>query len=318
MRKIGILTSGGDAPGMNAAVRALTRMALQEGFEVYGVYDGYKGLVEDDIHPLTRADVAGIIYRGGTVLRTVRLEEFQELEIQKKGIKNLKKHGIDTLIVIGGDGTFRGAECLSNLGLNCLCIPGTIDNDLAYTDFTLGFDTAVNTVLSAINNIRDTMTSHGRVCIVEVMGKRCGDIALYAAIAGGAEEVLIPEREYDIARITERLRKDEASGKKSDIIILSEGVFKAVDLAKEIQASLRLPLRTITLGHVQRGGTPSMMDRLLAARFSYHAIELIKSGVKNRAIGIKDNKIIDLDITEALALKKELNQELCKIEELLR
>ena len=317
MRKIGILTSGGDAPGMNAAIRATTRIALQSGFEVYGIYDGYYGLVNNDIAPLTSLDVAGIIYRGGTVLRTARLPEFIESKVQEKAAENLKRLGIDTIVVIGGDGSFRGAKDLSRWGINCIGIPGTIDNDLGYTDYTLGFDTAVNTVLSAINNIRDTMTSHGRISIIEVMGRNCGQIALYAAIAGGAEAAIIPERPFNVDELADRIRYDSTRGRKSDIIILAEGVCKGEDLKKELNEHLGLTIKTTTLGHVQRGGTPTLNDRILAARFSYRAIQLIKEGKTNRLVGVKGRDIVDYDIDVALKMKKSINPELYEIDEIL-
>lgn len=317
MRKIGILTSGGDAPGMNAAIRATTRIALQSGFEVYGIYDGYYGLVNNDIAPLTSLDVAGIIYRGGTVLRTARLPEFIESKVQEKAAENLKRLGIDTIVVIGGDGSFRGAKDLSRWGINCIGIPGTIDNDLGYTDYTLGFDTAVNTVLSAINNIRDTMTSHGRISIIEVMGRNCGQIALYAAIAGGAEAAIIPERPFNVDELADRIRYDSTRGRKSDIIILAEGVCKAEDLKKELNDHLGFTIKTTTLGHVQRGGTPTLNDRILAARFSYRAIQLIKEGKTNRLVGVKGRDIVDYDIDVALRMKKSINPELYEIDEIL-
>ena len=317
MRKIGILTSGGDAPGMNAAIRATTRIALQSGFEVYGIYDGYYGLVNNDIAPLTSLDVAGIIYRGGTVLRTARLPEFIESKVQEKAAENLKRLGIDTIVVIGGDGSFRGAKDLSRWGINCIGIPGTIDNDLGYTDYTLGFDTAVNTVLSAINNIRDTMTSHGRISIIEVMGRNCGQIALYAAIAGGAEAAIIPERPFNVDELADRIRYDSTRGRKSDIIILAEGVCKGEDLKKELNEHLGLTIKTTTLGHVQRGGTPTLNDRILAARFSYRAIQLIKEGKTNRLVGVKGRDIVDYDIDVALRMKKSINPELYEIDEIL-
>lgn len=317
MRKLGIMTSGGDAPGMNACIRAVTRIALQSGFEVYGIYDGYRGMVDDDIAPLSSLDVAGIIYRGGTILRTARLEEFKQVEYQEKAANNLKKHGIDTVVIIGGDGSFKGAQALDKFGINCLGIPGTIDNDLAYTDYTLGFDTAVNTALSAINNIRDTMTSHGRISIVEVMGHRCGEIALNSAVAGGAEAAIIPEHELNIDELADQLRYNKMHGRKSDIIILSEGVCKSNYLEKELEERLHVDIRSTTLGHIQRGGTPTMMDRVLAARFAYRAVQLALDGKTNRVIGIKNNQIIDMNIDEALALKKEISKELFEIEEIL-
>lgn len=312
MRKIGLLTSGGDAPGMNACIRAVTRYALNSGFEVYGIERGYYGLVFDSVQPMTARSVSDIIQRGGTILKTARCPEFMQIEGQEKAVKTLEKYGIDALVVIGGDGSFKGAKDLkNNFGINAVCIPGTIDNDLAYTDYTLGFDTAVNTVISAINNLRDTMTSHDRISIVEVMGRRCGDIALYSGICGGAEIILVPEMPYDIPKMAKKLKANALKGKTSDIIVLAEGVCHAEELKTKLKAEYNdISIRCTTLGHIQRGGAPSMQDRILAARFGVQAVELLKEDAEFRVVGIKNNKIIDMDIDAAFACDSKFNKKL--------
>lgn len=312
-KRIAVLTSGGDAPGMNAALRAVVRSALHGGIEVFGVERGYKGLVEGCLFPMDRGSVSDIIGKGGTILKTARLPEFSEYEIRKAAVNILADKGIDSLVVIGGDGSFRGAKALSDdFGINTIGIPGTIDNDLAYTEYTIGFDTAVNTVLQAINNLRDTMTSHDRVCIIEVMGRRCGDIALYSAIGGGADEIIVPEMPCDIDEICRGIEENRLKGKSSDIIILAEGVCKADELKAMIKERSSASVRTVVLGHVQRGGSPSARDRLLAALMGVRAVELIKEGKTNRLVGIKDGRIFDIDTEEALAVKPSFDKELYK------
>lgn len=312
MKRIAILTSGGDAPGMNACIRAVARYALNKGFEVYGVERGYQGLIDKDVFEMTSRSVSDIIQRGGTILKTARCPEFVTLEGQKKAMDTLNEFGIDALVVIGGNGSFMGVKDLkNNFGFNAVGIPGTIDNDLSYTDFTLGFDTAVNTCLSAINNIRDTMTSHDRVSIVEVMGRKCGDIALYTALCGGAETVLIPEVPYNIIEISNKLVKNAEKGKTSDIIVLAEGVCHAEELKIMLKGvNPKLSIRSTTLGHIQRGGSPSMQDRTLAARFGIRAVDLLIEGKSGRVVGIKNNEIIDMDIDEAMACKSKFNKAL--------
>lgn len=313
MKKIGILTSGGDAPGMNACIRATTRYALNYGLEVCGIERGYQGLIDDDICELKARSVSDIIQRGGTFLKTARCPEFMHVEGQAKAVANLKKHNIDALVVIGGNGSFMGIKDLkANFGVNAVGVPGTIDNDLSYTDFTLGFDTAVNTVLSAINNLRDTMTSHGRVSIVEVMGRHCGDIALYSGMCGGAEIILVPEVSFDLDEICRRLDVNMKKGKTSDIIVLAEGVCHAQELKEAIMAKLDISIRCTTLGHIQRGGAPSMQDRKLAAMFGIAAVEALLKGKSNCVIGIKNNQIIDCGIDEAMAMPSHFNEEVYK------
>ena len=314
MRKIAILTSGGDAPGMNACIRAVVRYAIYNELTVYGVERGYNGLINNNMRILDRRSVGDMIHRGGTFLKTARCPEFNTLEGQREAARVIRERDIDGLIVIGGDGSMRGARDLTvNFGIPTVGIPGTIDNDLAYTDYTLGFDTAVNTALSAINNLRDTMTSHDRVSIIEVMGRHCGDIALYAGLAGGAEEILVPEMPLDIDAIAEKLKQGAARGKMSSIIVLAEGAGKAEDIAKLIEEKTGVSIRITTLGHIQRGGLPTMADRVLAAKFGVRAVELLKKGMGNRVVGIRDNKIIDMDIIEGLSMKREFDEYLYNI-----
>ena len=311
MKKIAILTSGGDAPGMNACIRACVRSAINSGMEVYGVERGYFGLVNNNIFQMNAHSVCDIVQRGGTILKTARCLEFKFPETRKKAADNLKALGIEGLVVIGGDGSFTGAKFLSDEnGINVVGIPGTIDNDLAYTDYTLGFDTAVNTVLWAINNLRDTMTSHDRVSLGKVMGRRCGDIALYSGICGGAEYILVPEIPYDIQAIAEDIKKSKEKGKTSNIIVLAEGAGNEQEIKTIVSVISGADVKVTTLGHIQRGGTPTMADRMLAARFGSRATELLQAGKTNRVIGIKNNKIIDLDITEALSETKQINKKL--------
>lgn len=311
MKKIAILTSGGDAPGMNACIRACVRSAINSGLEVYGVERGYFGLVNNNIFPMDTHSVCDIVQKGGTILKTARCLEFKFPETRKKAADNLKALGIEGLVVIGGDGSFTGARFLSDEnGINVVGIPGTIDNDLAYTDYTLGFDTAVNTVLWAINNLRDTMTSHDRVSLVKVMGRRCGDIAMYAGICGGAEYILVPEIPYDIKAIAEDIKKSKERGKTSNIIILAEGAGNETEIKTLVSVLSGADVKVTTLGHIQRGGSPTMADRMLAARFGTRATELLLQGKTNRVIGIKNNKIIDLDIAEALSETKQIDKHL--------
>ncbi len=319
MKRIAILTSGGDAPGMNAAIRAAVRYGISEGMEVVGVERGYTGLLEDRFVEMGLRSVSDIIHRGGTILRTARCPEFKTPEGQKKGIENLRKHGIEGLIVIGGDGSFMGAKVLSEKGFPTIGIPGTIDNDLAYTDYTLGFDTAVNTVLSAVNNIRDTMTAHNRACIIEVMGRKCGDIAVYAGLAGGAEIILVPEMPVDIDKVCKVIRQDKIKGKNSVIIVLAEGVCPCSELKESLLEKLDdISIRTVKLGYIQRGGAPSMADRVLAARCAVRAVELLKDGnCGGRVVGIKDNRIIDMEISEALSMPRKFDSELYNVAEIL-
>lgn len=314
LKKIGVLTSGGDAPGMNAAVRAVVRKGIYHDLEVYGIYGGYAGLMSGNIKKLDLGSVGDIIHRGGTVLYSARSDEFKTREGQQKGIEQLKKFGIEGLVVIGGDGSYRGAKALTEQGYPCVGVPGTIDNDIPGTEFTIGFDTALNTVIDAIDKIRDTATSHERTFIIEVMGRDAGDIALWAGLAGGAETILIPEENYSMDDIVSRLQKGSERGKKHSIIVVAEGVGSGVDIAKQIKESTNYDTRVSVLGHMQRGGTPTANDRVLASRLGARAVELLIDGKGGRAVGIMKNELVDYDIIEALENKKhQINMGILKL-----
>ena len=316
--KIGVLTSGGDAPGMNAAIRAVVRCGIDAGFEVYGIKRGYEGLLDGEIERMSLSSVGDILHRGGTILKTARSERFSTEEGVKRSKVILDTFGIDALIVIGGDGSMRGALELSKLGVNVMCLPGTIDNDLAYTDYTIGFDTAVNTVLDAISKVRDTSSAHERNTIIEVMGRHCGDIALYAGVGGGAEAVLIPEVEADVNRVCRKILQGAGRGKLNSIIINAEGSgVSSEELAKEIAEVTGRETRIVVLSYLQRGGVPTLDDRLLASQSGAKAIELIQSGIKNRAIGTVNGKIQALEIEGALAEKPEFDHELYELIDVL-
>lgn len=318
MKSIGVLTSGGDAPGMNAAIRAVVRMGIAKGVKVLGIERGYNGLVNGEIFEMNRSSVSDIIQRGGTILKTARSEEFKTEEGRKKAFNVLKVFGIEGLIVIGGDGSFRGAQLLSNEhGIKTVGIPGTIDNDLAYTDYTIGFDTALNTVLDAINKLRDTSTSHERVSIVEVMGRSCGDIALYSGLAGGAESIIIPEKKFDFNELCKTIIEGKVRGKLHNLVLLAEGVGGAGQLAKDIQEVTGIETRATVLGHIQRGGSPSAFDRILASRLGARAVEVLLEDKSQRVIGLKNNEIVDIDIAEALSIKKELDEKFYELTSIL-
>ena len=316
--KIGVLTSGGDAPGMNAAIRAVVRCGIDAGFEVYGIKRGYEGLLDGEIEQMSLSSVGDILHRGGTILKTARSERFSTEEGVKRAKIILDTFGIEALIVIGGDGSMRGALELSKLGVNVMCLPGTIDNDLAYTDYTIGFDTAVNTVLDAISKVRDTSSAHERNTIIEVMGRHCGDIALYAGVGGGAEAVLIPEVEADVNRVCRKILQGAGRGKLNSIIINAEGSGVSSDeLAKEIAEVTGRETRIVVLSYLQRGGVPTLDDRLLASQSGAKAIELIQNGIKNRAIGTVNGKIQAFEIEGALAEKCEFDHELYELIDVL-
>ena len=318
MKKIAVLTSGGDAPGMNAAIRAVVRTAIHNGIEVMGVQRGYSGLINGELFTMDRTSVSDIIQRGGTILRTARCPEFKNEEVRKKAAKILQAYGVEALVVIGGDGSFTGAKLLSKLGIKTIGIPGTIDNDLAYTDFTLGFDTALNTVVDAINKIRDTSTSHERVSIVEVMGRNCGDLSLYAGICGGAEAIIVPEVEaFDRDELCKTILEGKNKGKMHNLVILAEGIGGAFELAEYVENITGIETRATVLGHIQRGGSPSASDRVLASRMGAKAVEVLLEGKTSRVIGIRDNKIIDQDIDEALDMESKFDTELYKIAKVL-
>ncbi|MCK8061046.1 MULTISPECIES: 6-phosphofructokinase [unclassified Fusibacter] len=317
MKRIGVLTSGGDAPGMNAALRAVVRVALYNGLEVSGIHRGYQGLLDADIENMTVSSVGDIIHRGGTKLQTARCLDFKTDEGFNRGLDVLKMYKIDGLVVIGGDGSFRGAQRLSHAGIKTVGIPATIDNDLAYTEYTIGFDTALNTVVSAIGNLRDTTSAHGRANIVEVMGRHCGDIALYAGLAGGAESVIVPEIGFDLDEICIKLLNGKRRGKVHNIILLAEGVGKPYEIAEEIESRVGINTRVTIMGHLQRGGTPSAFDRNLGSRFGHHAVKTLLEGRTSRVVGIKGAQVFDLDIDEALSMVKEIDKEMYELADIL-
>ena len=307
--KIAVLTSGGDAPGMNAAIRAVVRTSIYNNIEVFGVQYGYSGLIEDKIMPLDIFSVADKIQRGGTFLYTARCKEMFQADGVKKAADTLKKHDIDGLIVIGGDGSFLGAKALSKYGINVIGIPGTIDNDITSTDYTIGFDTATNTVIDAISKIRDTSHSHNRVNIVEVMGRRSGNLALAAGIAGGAEAIIVPEMEYSVEAVIEKMTKGKDRGKLHSIVVFAEGAGDLKLFTQRIKSKTDIETRTTILGYIQRGGSPTAFDRILASRMGSMAVELLINGKCNKVVCIRDNKYIDVDIDEALAIPYMFDKE---------
>lgn len=313
-KTIAVLTSGGDAPGMNAAVRAVARAALSKGIKVYGVRRGYNGLLNGDVFEMNLRSVSDILSKGGTVLYTARSPEFNTNEGVKKAADNCRKLGIDGVVVIGGDGSFRGARDLTGEGIPCIGVPGTIDNDISSSDYTIGFDTAMNTAMEMIDKIRDTAQSHDRCSVVEVMGRRCGDIALEVGIAIGASAILVPEVPYDLKKdVIDVLLKNRETGKKHFIIVVAEGIGGIDGIVKEIEAQTGIETRGTVLGHVQRGGSPTLRDRVVASRMGYRAVELLEEGQSNRVVVMKDNHIVDYDISEALAMKKQFNTKLFNI-----
>ena len=315
---IAVLTSGGDAPGMNAAVRAVVRTGIYNGLKVLGINKGYEGLLNGDIEEMTLRSVGDIIQRGGTILQTARSKEFNTPQGLEKAISMAKVFGIDALIVIGGDGSFRGAKDLSQLGMNVIGIPGTIDNDISCTDYTIGYDTAMNTVLEAIDKIRDTSYSHERCSVLEVMGRNAGWIAVNCGIAGGAEAIILPEKEFDIDKdIIIPIIEGRNRGKKHYLVIVAEGVGGAVEIAKYIEEKTEITTRATILGYIQRGGSPTIADRVMGSRFGARAVQCLVEGKKNRIIALRDNKIVDIDIIEALNMKKTIDNELIALSKIL-
>ena len=313
MKTIGVLTSGGDAPGMNAAVRAVVRTAISLGMNVKGIKRGYNGLIEGDIVDLDVRSVSGVIHRGGTFLFTARSPKFKTEEGILEAVENCKKFGIEGIAVIGGDGSFRGARDLSNHGIPCVGIPGTIDNDIACTEYSIGFDTAMNTAMEMIDNIRDTAQSHDRCSVVEVMGRHAGYIALQTGIAVGATAVLVPEAKVDVDGIIEQMKTSYASGKQHFTIIVAEGVGGVEELAKKIENETGIETRASVLGHVQRGGSPTVRDRVMATELGNAAVHLLEKGIGNRVVACKDGKIVNYDIFEALNMTKEFDFDMMKI-----
>ena len=308
MKSIAVRTSGGDAPGMNPAVRAVVRTACQRGIKVYGVDRGYTGLIKGDIHEMNLRSVSDIITRGGTILYSARCPEFKTEEGLQKAVATCKKFGIDGMVIIGGDGSFRGARDLSLRGIPCIGLPGTIDNDISCTDYTIGYDTCLNTIVQMVDRIRDTSESHDRCTVVEVMGRGAGYLALEAGIAVGATSIIVPEVEYDIERdVIARIREFQKTGKKHFIVIVAEGVGGTAEIAKKIEAETGVESRATILGHVQRGGSPTARDRIMASQMGSRAVDLLTQGIGNRVVGIKDNKIVDFDIFEALKMTKTID-----------
>lgn len=319
MKKIAVLTSGGDAPGMNAAIRAVVRGALHHDMKVYGIERGYEGLINGDFKEMKVSSVSDIMQRGGTFLKTARSKRFMTPEGFKRAIDMLENFEIEGLVVIGGDGSYRGGLELTKAGKTVIGLPGTIDNDLAYTDYTIGFDTAVNTVLSAIGNIRDTSSSHERSTVIEVMGRNCGDIALYAGLTGGAESILIPEEPVDINKICRTLIQGKKRGKMHSVILRAEGVeMSSEELACVIAEKTGMDTKVVVLGYIQRGGSPTARDRLLASRMGYKAVELLlQEGMTSKAVGVKGEKIVYYDLEEALNMSGKHDRSLMELAEIL-
>ena len=318
IRTIGVLTSGGDAPGMNAAIRAVVRTALSKGVKVRGIRRGFHGLLKEEIIDMSARDVADIIQRGGTTLLTARCKSMMTEEGQQKAAAICKKYGIDGLVVIGGDGSFRGAQKLSSLGVNTIGVPGTIDLDIACTEYTIGFDTAVNTAMEAIDNVRDTSTSHERCSIIEVMGRDAGYLALWCGSANGAERILLPEEhDYDEAELIEDIKESMRRGKKNYIIINAEGVGDSINLAKRIETATGIETRATILGHMQRGGSPTCKDRMYASIMGSKAVDLLLEGKSNRVVGYRHGEYVDFDIDEALKMNKGIPQYQYEISKIL-
>lgn len=310
IKNIGVLTSGGDAPGMNAAVRAVVRAAISKGMNVYGIHRGYVGLLTGDVFKMDEKSVSDIIHNGGTILYTARCLEFKTPEGVAKAKAKCDELGIEGLVVIGGDGSFRGAADLSAMGVRCIGLPGTIDNDIACTDYTIGFDTAMNTAMDLVDKLRDTSQSHDRISVVEVMGRGAGHIAVNTGIACGATDIITKEMPYDLDKIAETMLKKKANGKQNFVVVVAESIGNAQGIAEELQKKTGIEARATVLGHVQRGGRPTVRDRVEATRMGYYAVELLEKGIGNRVVGIKDNEIVDYDIQEALSMQKPYDERL--------
>lgn len=313
MKKIAILTSGGDSPGMNPAIRAVVRTCIYNNVQIFGVKFGYDGLIKGNLFEMNVSSVADIIQKGGTILGSARSKEFLTEEGLKKAINTLKTFGIEGLIVLGGDGTFRGANILSKNGIKTIAIPCTIDNDMGYTDYTIGFFTSINTVTDAITKLRDTSSSHGRANILEVMGRKCGDIALYSGISGGAESIIVPEMKLDLEKICNKIISGRKRGKLHHIIVLTEGILSPYELKKQIEEKTNIDTRVTVLGHIQRGGTPSSFDRLMASQMGSKAVKLLLEDKTDLALAFKNNEIVSVPISKAVSIKREFNKNLYEI-----
>ncbi|HKL61177.1 MAG TPA: 6-phosphofructokinase [Acholeplasma sp.] len=311
--RIAVLTSGGDAPGMNSAIRAVVRTALFNGMEVYGVYDGFRGLVAGNFEKMTRKSVSEILSRGGTVLGTARMTSFQQKEVREIALENLRKEGIEGLIVIGGDGSYKGALALNEMGFPTIGIPGTIDNDLGGTDFTIGFHTALATIVDAVDKIRDTASSHQRCSIVETMGRHCGDLAVAAGLSCGAEFIITPEHPMDKEKMIENLKRHKIEGRRNAIIMITENTTNVYELAQEISERSGFACRATVLGYVQRGGSPTAEDRILAGRMGAYAVELMKQGISGVAVGVSHNDLIYMDYQKAIIRDKSSMQDLYEL-----
>lgn len=316
--KIGILTSGGDAPGMNNAVAAVVKAGIANGIDVYGIYNGYKGMVNGDIKKLTLNDIKGIVDKGGTILRTARLPEFKELEVREKAVEQLKAHGIEAVIVVGGDGSYMGAKKLSEMGINCIGLPGTIDNDIACTDYTIGFDTCQNTILDAVEMIKDTAASHSRCMVIECMGNKCGDLTLFCGIGTDADYILTADHQVPFDEVVAGIKaKHDADPEGYAIIMISEKYFDVDGLVARLAKDTGYGVRKSVLGHIQRGGSPTSFDRILASRMGVKAVELLLEGKGGRCVGIKNNVIVDFDIYEALAMQRVTDPDTARLADIL-
>ena len=314
MKKIAVLTSGGDAPGMNAAIRAVVRTAIHNGVEIMGIYDGFKGLINNTLVEMDYRSVSDCLNKGGTILKTARSKEFMTEEGLKKAVDNIKANGVEGVIVLGGDGSFRGASTLCKSGIPTIGVPCTIDNDIACTDYTIGFDTALNTACECIDKLKDTCSSHHRCSVVEVMGRHAGHIALSLAVANGAEAVLVPERSYDVKTdIVDYINKSLKKGKSHFVVIVAEGIGNSEKIAVQVETLTGIETRVTILGHIQRGGYPTVTDRVVASRMGAEAVELLLNGHSNRVVAMKDNKIVNYDIAEALEMKKGIDEELYSV-----
>lgn len=315
IKKIAVLTSGGDAPGMNAAIRAVVRSAISKGMEVYGVRRGYVGLLTGDIIPMDERSVTDIIHRGGTILYTARCPEFRTEEGVAKARAKCEELGIEGLVVIGGDGSFRGAADLSKMGMLCVGIPGTIDNDISCTDYTIGFDTAMNTAMELVDKLRDTSQSHDRISVVEVMGRGAGHIAVNTGVACGATDIIVQEMDYNLDSIAKVMLEKQSKGKKNFVVVVSEGIGHSQEIASVLQEKTGIEARATILGHVQRGGNPTLRDRVEATRMGCYAVDLLEQGIGNRVVALKDNALVDYDIQEALSMKKSYDEKLHRMAE---
>ncbi|MCI7804286.1 MAG: 6-phosphofructokinase [Oscillospiraceae bacterium] len=313
LKKIGVLTSGGDAPGMNAAVRAVTRAAIRKGMQVYGIRRGYNGLINGDVFEMNERSVSDIIQRGGTMLYTARCPEFRTEEGVEKARAKCEELGLEGIVVIGGDGSFRGAADLSAKGILCVGLPGTIDNDISCTEYTIGYDTAMNTAMEMVDKLRDTAQSHDRCSVVEVMGRGAGFIAVNTGVACGATYVITSEVPYNLDEIAKKMLESRKTGKQHFIIVVSEGVGHSDEIARTLQEKTGIEARTTILGHVQRGGSPTVRDRVVASQMGYYAVDLLSQGIGNRVVGMQNNKIVDFDIQEALSMKKPFEDDLYHI-----